>query len=157
MAAGRERALLAEQRVLARPARQRRGVEPPRCGRAAHDALRGVPRDADAQAIKQAYRKQALANHPDKGGDPEKFKQVSEAREVLLDPQRRARYAAHGHAGLAGGGGFGGFGGFGGGRFAEMFGGAGGVGGAGGGFGGAALRERVLLPYSTSTFPTVDR
>ncbi len=50
-------------------------------------ALLGVPRDADAQAIKQAYRKQALANHPDKGGDPEKFKQVSEASEVLLDPR----------------------------------------------------------------------
>jgi DnaJ family protein A protein 2 len=52
----------------------------------------GVGRGADAEEIKKAYRKQALINHPDKGGDPEKFKLVQKAYEILSDDQRRAMY-----------------------------------------------------------------
>jgi len=52
----------------------------------------GVARGADGDEIKKAYRKQALINHPDKGGDPEKFKLVQKAYEILSDDQRRAMY-----------------------------------------------------------------
>jgi DnaJ family protein A protein 2 len=56
-----------------------------------YDAL-GVARDASADDIKKAYRKLALSNHPDKGGDPEKFKTISHAYEVLSDDQRKMMY-----------------------------------------------------------------
>jgi DnaJ family protein A protein 2 len=52
----------------------------------------GVPRGADADEVKKAYRKQALQHHPDKGGDPEKFKQVQKAYEILSDDGRRSMY-----------------------------------------------------------------
>ena len=48
----------------------------------------GVSRDATADEIKKAYRKLALVNHPDKGGDPDKFKEIQAAYEILEDPQR---------------------------------------------------------------------
>ncbi|MBD8870021.1 molecular chaperone DnaJ [Nocardioides donggukensis] len=57
--------------------------------------LLGVSRDADADAIKKAYRKQARQLHPDVNPDPEtqeRFKEVSRAYEVLSDPQKRAAY-----------------------------------------------------------------
>lgn len=73
----------------------------------------GVSREASADEIKRAYRKQAAANHPDRNpGDEEalqRFKAASEAHEVLSDPDKRARYDRFGHAGLQGGAG-GGFG-----------------------------------------------
>lgn len=72
----------------------------------------GVSRDADLAAIKKAYRKLALANHPDKNpGDrqaEERFKQAAEAYAVLSDPDKRRRYDLYGKAGL-GGPGFQGF------------------------------------------------
>lgn len=48
----------------------------------------------------QAYRKLALKNHPDKGGDPEKFKEITMAYEVLSDPDKRKRYDQYGKDGI---------------------------------------------------------
>jgi molecular chaperone DnaJ len=71
----------------------------------------GVSRDASEQELKSAYRKQALKYHPDRNpGDhvaEEKFKQASEAYQVLCDADKRAAYDRFGHAGL-GAQGFGG-------------------------------------------------
>lgn len=67
----------------------------------------GVPKNASDDEIKKAYRKLAIKYHPDKNpGDKEaeeKFKEVSEAHEVLSDKQKRARYDQFGHAGVNGG------------------------------------------------------
>jgi molecular chaperone DnaJ len=93
----------------------------------------GVPRDADVQQIKKAYRKLAREHHPDVNGDDpeceEKFKEATEAYEVLCDSQKRSIYDAYGHDGLrrgaggAGGFDFDGFPGFGD-LFENLFGGA---------------------------------
>ncbi|GAB9469555.1 hypothetical protein Gpo141_00006831 [Globisporangium polare] len=67
----------------------------------------GVPKTATAAEIKKAYRKLALKNHPDKGGDPELFKTITVAYEVLSDPEKRELYDQYGEEGLqqgAGGG-----------------------------------------------------
>lgn len=108
----------------------------------------GVSRDATADDLKKAYRKLAVKYHPDKNPDDksaeEKFKEVSEAYDVLSDEQKRAAYDRYGHAAFAGGMGGPGAGGGGGGFhdpfdiFREVFGGGGGVfetffGGGGGG------------------------
>lgn len=82
----------------------------------------GVSKDASADEIKKAFRKAAVKYHPDKeGGDETRFKEASEAYEVLKDAQKRQRYDQFGHAGVGGSGGggsggnpFEGFGGFGG-------------------------------------------
>jgi molecular chaperone DnaJ len=74
----------------------------------------GVERGADADAIKRAYRKLALQYHPDRNNGSaqaeEQFKELTEAYEVLKDPDRRAAYDRFGHAGVKGaaGAGFGG-------------------------------------------------
>jgi len=71
----------------------------------------GVDKNASESDIKKAYRKMAMKYHPDRNeNDPEaerKFKEASEAYEVLKDPQKRQRYDQFGHSGL-GSGGFGG-------------------------------------------------
>ncbi len=105
----------------------------------------GVPRDADLQQIKKAYRKLARQYHPDVATDTpegeEKFKEATEAYEVLCDAQKRQVYDTYGHDGLrrggGGAGGFDGFEGFGdfGDIFSNLFGGAFGQ-AFGGGFGG---------------------
>ena len=63
-----------------------------------------VNRDADADTIKKAYRKLAIQFHPDKNpGDKEaenKFKEATEAYEVLRTPEKRQLYDRFGHAGL---------------------------------------------------------
>ncbi len=68
-----------------------------------------VPRDAPVEQIKKAYKKLALANHPDRNpGDEEavvRFKEAAEAFDVLNDPQKRSRYDRFGHAGVSGNGG----------------------------------------------------
>ena len=76
----------------------------------------GVSREADADAIKKAYRKLAMKYHPDVSDAPdaaEKFKQIQEAYEVLHDPQKRSVYDRGGDPMGSGMGGMGGFGGFG--------------------------------------------
>jgi len=52
----------------------------------------GVPRTATPEEIKKAYRKKAMANHPDRGGDEAKFKQVTEAYEILSNSDKRDAY-----------------------------------------------------------------
>lgn len=105
----------------------------------------GIPRGASKEEIKNAYRKLARKHHPDMNKDEpkaaeEKFKEISEAYEVLADDQKRAKYDRFGHAGVQDTfrhGGFdwsdfthfgdisdifGDFGGFGGGFFDQFFG-----------------------------------
>jgi DnaJ family protein A protein 2 len=65
----------------------------------------GVPKDADESEIKKAFKKLALKNHPDKGGDAEKFKEISGAAEILLDAEKRKLYDQYGLDGLEGAGG----------------------------------------------------
>ena len=123
----------------------------------------GVPKNANADEIKKAYRKAAIKYHPDKNpGDKEaedKFKEAAEAYDVLSNEEKRARYDQFGHAGMSGAaGGAGGFGGFGGGfsmedifsQFGDIFGGhfGGGFGGSRGGRSvnrGSDIRVRIKL------------
>src|SRR5213594_4744077 len=103
----------------------------------------GVSRNASGDEIKRSYRKLAVKFHPDKNPDDphaeEKFKELGEAYDVLIDPDKRAAYDRFGHAAFtSGGAGFGrgvfhdpfeifrevfGGGGFGGGIFETFFGG----------------------------------
>src|SRR5271154_5467649 len=114
-----------------------------------------VTRTASSEEIKKSYRRLAVKFHPDKNpGDPnaeERFKELGEAYDVLMDDQKRAAYDRFGHAAFAQGTGpsagqgfhdpfdifrevFG-QGGGGGGIFEQFFGGGGGGGGARGGDG----------------------
>ncbi|CAI0447541.1 unnamed protein product [Linum tenue] len=95
----------------------------------------GVPKTASPEDLKKAYRKAAIKNHPDKGGDPEKFKELAQAYEVLSDPEKREIYDQYGEDALKegmGGGGGGGHNPFD--IFESFFG--------GGGFGGGSSRGR---------------
>jgi len=93
----------------------------------------GVGRSTSAEEIKRAYRKLAVKFHPDKNPDDphaeEKFKELGEAYDVLMDGDKRAAYDRFGHSAFEQGGGFrGGF------HdpfdiFREVFGGGGGIGG----------------------------
>ncbi len=94
--------------------------------------LLGVTKSANADELKKAYRKMAMQYHPDKNpGNKEaeqKFKDLSEAYDVLKDDNKRAAYDRYGHAAFEqGAGGFGGGGGFGFGGFDFNFGGMGGM------------------------------
>ena len=67
-----------------------------------------IDKTAEADAIKKAYRKQALRWHPDKNQDKrveaeERFKEIAEAYDVLSDPQKKAVYDQYGEDGLKGG------------------------------------------------------
>jgi len=64
-----------------------------------------VEKSASDAEIKKAYRKLAVKHHPDKGGDPEKFKEVTRAYEVLSDSEKRSKYDRFGEEGLEDGGG----------------------------------------------------
>jgi curved DNA-binding protein len=52
----------------------------------------GVPRTASQDEIKKAYRKLAMKHHPDKGGNEEKFKEISTAYDILSNPEKRSEY-----------------------------------------------------------------
>ncbi|KAL4455752.1 hypothetical protein ABPG74_003162 [Tetrahymena malaccensis] len=70
--------------------------------------IMGVDKKADINEIKKAYKKACLKGdyrHPDKGGDPEKFKKLNEAYEVLSNPEKRDIYDRYGLEGLKEGGG----------------------------------------------------
>ena len=86
----------------------------------------GVSKDASKSEIKKAYRKLSKKYHPDinkEAGAADKFKEITEAYDVLMDDQKRAQYDQFGHAdpnqGFGGGGFSGDFGGFGG--FEDIF------------------------------------
>ncbi|MBL8637929.1 MAG: DnaJ domain-containing protein, partial [Alphaproteobacteria bacterium] len=86
----------------------------------------GVEKNASDEDIKKAYRKLAMQHHPDRNkGESkaeEKFKEISEAYDVLKDPDKRAAYDRFGATGPMGGGGFGGAGGAGfGAAFSDIF------------------------------------
>ena len=114
----------------------------------------GVDKSADKETIKKAYRKLAVKYHPDRNpGDKEaeeKFKEATEAYEVLSDDQKRPIYDQYGFAGLDGMGGGAGGGGYSHAfhDFSDLFGGAGGGFSDifenlfGGGFGGSSSRSR---------------
>ena len=121
--------------------------------------LLGVKPGASPEELKAAYRKQAMKYHPDRGGDPDKFKQISEAYSRLSSGEGSSSGFGGGFGG--GGGGFGGGGGgFGGGGFGgrggpvdaeqlfrEMFGHMqrGGFSGGGGGFGGFTQVQQEIV------------
>src|SRR2546421_7762689 len=69
-----------------------------------------VGRGSSAEEVKRSYRKLAVKFHPDKNpGDPhaeEKFKELGEAYDVLMDADKRAAYDRFGHAAFEQGGGF---------------------------------------------------
>ena len=73
-------------------------------------SLLDVPRDASEDEIKKAYRRLAMEYHPDRNPAPDaeaRFKEIAEAYEVLVDPEKRAAYDRYGEAGLRSGmGGF---------------------------------------------------
>jgi len=85
----------------------------------------GVAKDISGKELKKAYRRVAMKYHPDRNPDDkaaeEKFKEASEAYEVLSDEQKRSAYDQFGHAGVDGQGGMGG-GGHGSGNFSDIFG-----------------------------------
>jgi molecular chaperone DnaJ len=90
----------------------------------------GVPRDADDEAIKRAYRRRARELHPDAGGDEEAFKELTASYEILSNPQARANYDRYGDPrGPGGAGDLGGFGDLGD-LIDAFFGGFGGTGGS---------------------------
>lgn len=62
--------------------------------------LLGVDRSCNEKQLKQAYKKQAMQHHPDKGGDDKIFKEISRAYEVLTDPEKRQIYDQYGEEGV---------------------------------------------------------
>ena len=69
----------------------------------------GVSKGASEEQIRKAFRKKAMDYHPDRNKNPdaeEKFKEVNEAYQVLMEPQKRAQYDRFGHAGVTSSGGF---------------------------------------------------
>ena len=60
-------------------------------GKSLYDVL-GVPKQSSQTDIRKAYLKLARVHHPDKGGDPEKFKEITHASDVLTDEKRRRLY-----------------------------------------------------------------
>ena len=111
----------------------------------------GVDKGADEKEVKKAYRRVAMKYHPDRNPDDpdadEKFKEATEAYDVLMDPQKRAAYDQYGHAGvdpsMVGSG-------MGGGNFSDIFGDVFGdiFGGGGGGRGHGGPQRGSDLRYT---------
>ncbi len=123
----------------------------------------GVPRNADKDTLKKAFRKLAQQYHPDVNKTPEaeaRFKEINEAYQVLSDDQKRAAYDHYGHAGVQGAaGGYSDMSGFGdlGSIFEELFGGFGRTAGAGAGNRrqprrGADLRADIRISFEEAAF-----
>jgi molecular chaperone DnaJ len=91
----------------------------------------GVPKNASADDIKKAFRKQARKHHPDAGGSEERFKEINEAYEVLSDAEKRKQYDEYGR--------------YFGGNMPPGGGGAPGAGWPGGGFPGGAQYQTVNM------------
>jgi molecular chaperone DnaJ len=117
----------------------------------------GVPRGSDAAELKKAYRRLAMEHHPDRNPEnsesEHRFKEASEAYQVLSDPDKRALYDRYGHNPPGSGGGQSGFGDMGdvfsafSDIFGDMFGGARGGGARGGGRGAdVEARLSITLP-----------
>ena len=109
----------------------------------------GVQRDADREEIRKAFKKLSMIHHPDRGGDPEEFKKIQMAHEILTDDDRRRQYDMTGSLDESGGqqqGGFpfdmGGLGNI----FGNMFGGMGGMPGMPGMPGGPRQQQRQRRP-----------
>ena len=86
----------------------------------------GVSKNADDTTLKKAYRDLAMKYHPDRNPNnkdaSDKFKEASQAYEVLKDKEKRSAYDNYGHAAFEGGAGGGsGFSGFQGGGFSDIF------------------------------------
>ena len=67
----------------------------------------GIQKGASADEVKQSFRRLALKHHPDRNPDnkkesEERFKEISEAYEILSDPQKRSTYDQFGHRGMEG-------------------------------------------------------
>ena len=132
----------------------------------------GLSKGASAAEIKKAYRKLSKQYHPDinkEEGAEEKFKEITEAYEVLSDDNKKAQYDQFGHAafGNGGQGGFGGAGGFGGGFqgfsggfddlgdiFSSFFGGGGGRRNPNAPRQGEDLLHRMHITFEESVFGT---
>ena len=124
----------------------------------------GISRGASESDIKKGYRRLAKKYHPDANPDnaeaEQKFKEITEAYEVLSNPQKRAQYDQFGHAAFEQGGGPGpGAGGFGfdmddlfGGAFGDLFGGGGSRRRRSGPVQGADIRQPVSLKFEEAAF-----
>ena len=134
----------------------------------------GVQKNASENDLKKAYRKLAMQYHPDRNPDnkgaEEKFKECTQAYEVLSDSRKRQTYDQFGHAGIDGmGGGGGGFGGFGGSSnindvfsdiFGDIFGGGGGQRGRRRGYSGAPgedLQQEAVISFEDAAFGKVEK
>ena len=123
----------------------------------------GLSKDASEGDIKKAYRKLAKECHPDLNPDDkeaeQRFKEASEAYEILSNSEKKSQYDQFGHAGMGGqaGGGFGGFGGFGGAGdifedIFDMFGGGGGGSRRQGPSRGSDIEVRMTISFEEAAF-----
>ena len=64
----------------------------------------GVPKNASTDAVKAAYKKMAMKHHPDKGGNPETFKEINDAFGRIVKPEQFTNNGQGPHCGFAGGG-----------------------------------------------------